>query len=54
MLKIKVPPQEVFNDDTSEFLTTPGGVLELEHSLISISKGDQNKIFSVRLKSRVS
>ena len=38
MLKIKVPPQEVFNDDTSEFLTTPGGVLELEHSLISISK----------------
>ncbi len=38
MLKLDIAPQELFNDSTSEFITIPGATIELEHSLISISK----------------
>lgn len=38
MLTIVVPPSEEFNQETSEFHTYPGGTLQLEHSLISLSK----------------
>lgn len=38
MLTIHVNPSEQFNNETNEFFTTPGGVLVLEHSLLSISK----------------
>ena len=38
MLKIYVPPSEWFNQQTNEFVTMKGGMLKLEHSLLSISE----------------
>jgi hypothetical protein len=38
MLTIIVPGQELFNEQTQEFSTTDDVVLELEHSLVSMSK----------------
>lgn len=38
MLQIIVPSSEFFNEETEEFITTNKQVLQLEHSLVSISK----------------
>lgn len=38
MLKIVVPGVEMFNDETREFTTVGDVVIELEHSLVSLSK----------------
>ena len=38
MLKIIVPPIEYFNEKTNEFTYMDGATLEMEHSLVSISK----------------
>ena len=38
MLKIKVKGQELFNDITQEFFTINDQEIELEHSLLSVSK----------------
>ena len=38
MLKIIVPPIEYFNEKTNEFSYMDGATLEMEHSLVSISK----------------
>ncbi len=38
MLKIYIPPRELFNDNLNEFITINGTTLTLEHSLLSISK----------------
>lgn len=38
MLEIEIPEIEMFNEDTSEFFYIKGTTLQLEHSLISISK----------------
>lgn len=38
MLTIKVPPKEYFIEETSTFHQFPGATLQLEHSLVSISK----------------
>ena len=38
MLQIEVPGQELFNDETQEFIYTKTRTLNLEHSLISLSK----------------
>lgn len=37
-LRIVIPAAEQFNNDTNEFLETKEQVLQLEHSLVSISK----------------
>lgn len=37
-IKIKIPQQEFFNEETNEFITVDGTTLTLEHSLVSISK----------------
>lgn len=42
MLEIKIPDSEFFDDETNEFFTVNGGTLLLEHSLLSISNGNQN------------
>lgn len=38
MLRIQIEPREDFDEETSEFIEIPGVVLELEHSLLSLSK----------------
>lgn len=38
MLTIKIPDREWFNDITQEFITVKGTTLQLEHSLVSLSK----------------
>ncbi len=38
MLTITIPAREVYNDETEEFLSVKETTLQLEHSLISISK----------------
>lgn len=38
MLKITIPSFEAFNDETNEFITLKGQILQLEHSLVSLSK----------------
>lgn len=38
MLKITIPKMELYNESVGEFIYMDGGVLELEHSLVSISK----------------
>lgn len=38
MLTIKIPDREWFNDVTQEFMTVKGTTLQLEHSLVSLSK----------------
>ncbi len=47
MLVITVPATEMFNDDTQEFIETKEQVLQLEHSLVSLSKWESkwNKPF---------
>jgi hypothetical protein len=38
VLRIEVPVSEVYDDDKEEFITVATTVLELEHSLVSLSK----------------
>lgn len=38
MLQVEVPEREFFDEETNEFVSYPAQTLQLEHSLISISK----------------
>ena len=42
MLKIKVESNEFWDSDKEEFVYIKGGVLQLEHSLLSLSKWESN------------
>lgn len=50
MLKITIPATELFNEKTQEFLTLKEQTLQLEHSLVSLSKWESkwNKPFLVK------
>lgn len=41
MLQIEIKPREYFDDKTMEFISTEGCTLELEHSLVSLSKWEE-------------
>ena len=47
MLQIKIPSTELWDEENQEFKTTKEYVLQLEHSLVSISKWESkwNKVF---------
>lgn len=47
MLKLELPNAESFDESTQEFIYMDGGILRLEHSLVSVSKWESkwNKIF---------
>ena len=38
MLKITIPGQELWDEGKEEFVNTKGTTLQLEHSLVSLSK----------------
>lgn len=38
MLTLEVPERELFDDDTSSFIQLPKTILQVEHSLVSLSK----------------
>ena len=38
MLKITIPKGELFNEETQEFITCKEQIIQLEHSLVSLSK----------------
>lgn len=38
MLQVIIPSRELFNEESQEFITVKGGTLQLEHSLVSLSK----------------
>lgn len=56
MLEIEVAPSEMFNEETNEFFYTKGCTLQLEHSLISISKWESKwkKPFMVKTPEKTS
>ena len=41
MLPITIPPQELFNEKTYEIIEIKGGTIQLEHSLMSLSKWER-------------
>lgn len=52
MLQITIPPGEFFNNETGEFVQIKGATLQLEHSLISLSKWEAkwNKAYLTKNK----
>lgn len=56
MLEIEVAPAEMFDEETNEFVYTKGCTLQLEHSLISISKWESKwkKPFMVKKPEKTS
>lgn len=56
MLTITIPSQELFNDKTQEFVSIKGCTLQLEHSLVSLSKWESkwNKPFLSKEKKSIA
>ena len=53
MLLLTIPAAELFNDKTQEFIKTPEYKLQMEHSLVSLSKWEskwRKTIFDKRTK----
>lgn len=50
MLQLTIPTVELFNEETQEFVSVEGQTLQLEHSLVSLSKWESkwNKAFLSR------
>lgn len=41
MLQITVPKTEIFNENTNQFLWIPETTIQMEHSLVSLSKWEE-------------
>lgn len=52
MLSITIPSNELFNEKTQEFISTPEKVIQLEHSLVSISKWESKWRKTIFIKRR--
>lgn len=44
MLQITVPGRELFDEEHGQFLVVREQTLQLEHSLVSLSNGNQNGV----------
>ena len=42
MLQITIPGQELFDEENGEFITSIDKTITMEHSLISLSKWEEN------------
>lgn len=50
MLTIVIPATELFNEKTQEFIQSKEQVLQLEHSLVSISKWESKWRKTISIK----
>lgn len=56
MLQLAIPESEFFNEETGEFITTKACIIQLEHSLLSLSKWESKweKPFLVKTPKKTS
>ena len=51
MLQITVPKTEIFNENTNQFLWIPETTIQMEHSLVSLSKWEEKSTAYLEISS---